>query len=136
MDDASLTLAFDLEALRRVADPTAVVADAERWSEQVGVVTDRPPHVLTKFTREHAIQQAFSPEPEPAVETLEHMRRHFETARHVYVGTSSDHAQRAEAAGWEYLNVEEAARAADWELDTAPEPTGPNRVDTSTDDWP
>jgi hypothetical protein len=136
MDDASLTLAFDLEALRRVADPAAVVADAKRWSEQVGVVTDRPPHVLTKFTREHGIQQAFSPEPEPAVETLEHMRRHFETARHVHVGTSRDHAQRAETAGWEFLGIEDAARAADWELSTEPEPAESSRVDTSTDDWP
>jgi hypothetical protein len=52
------------------------------------------------------------------------------------VGVEDDHAQRAETAGWEYLDVETAAREADWELDETPEPVGSSRVDTSTDDWP
>lgn len=136
MDDARLTLAFDLEALRRVEEPAAVVADAARWSEHVGVVTDQPPHVLTKFTRNHAIEQDFSPEPAPAVVTLEHLHEHFDTGRYVHVGTSATHERRAETAGWEFLAVEAAAREAGWELDESSESTGSSRVDTSTDDWP
>lgn len=129
-----LTLAFTLSALQRVADPEAVVADAGSWSTSVGVVTDRPPHVLTKFTRDHHIQQDFAPEPAPAAETLEHVRVHHDTDRHLVVGTDdADHAA-AEAAGWEYLDVTEAAEDADWRL--AERDVGETRVETSNDDWP
>lgn len=136
MDDVRLTLAFDLAALQRLADPGAVVADATRWSEHVGVVTDRPPHVLTKFTRDHGIQQDLSPDPVPAVDTLEHMREHFDTGRYVHVGTSAEHEQRAETVGWEFLHVDEAASEAGWEPSTTTDSTESSRIDTSTDDWP
>lgn len=136
MDDDRLTLAFDLVALRRVADPAAVVADAVQWSEHVGVVTDRAPHVLTKFTRDHGVTQDFSPDPVPAVETLEHMREHFDTGRYVHVGTKAEHQLRADTAGWEFLNIEEAANEAGWDLATVPEHPESSRLDTSTDDWP
>lgn len=136
MDDVRLTLAFDLAALRRLETPGTAVADAARWSEHVGVVTDRPPHVLTKFTREHAISQDFSPDPVSAQETLEHMRDHFETGRYVHVGTGAEHERRADAVGWEYLDIETAATEAGWELGSAPEPAESSRVNTSTDDWP
>lgn len=136
MDDVRLTLAFDLDALRRFTDPGAVVTDATRWSEHLGVVSDRPPHVLTKFTRDHGIQQDFSPDPVPAVETLDHMREHFDTDRYVHVGTDSSHEARAETAGWEFLHVEEAASEAGWTLQSDTQPPDSSRLDTSTDDWP
>lgn len=136
MDDVRLTLAFDLAALRRCVDPGAVVADASRWSEHVGVVTDRPPHVLTKFTREHAISQDFSPDPVSADETLEHMREHFDTGRYVHVGTAPSHERRASATGWEYLPIEEAASEAGWELGSEVDSPEPSRQNTSTDNWP
>ncbi|WP_255149833.1 DUF7124 domain-containing protein [Halorarius halobius] len=136
MDDVRLTLAFDLAALRRLSDPARVVADAKQWSEHVGVVTDRPPHVLTKFTREHAIDHALAPEPAPAVESLEHAREHFETGRYVHVGTREEHEGRAERVGWEYLEIAEAAELAGWGLETPDEADDANRMETSTDDWP
>ena len=108
-----LTLAFDLAALRRVADPAAAVADARRWSEHVGVVTDRPPYVLTKFTREHAVENDFPPEPAPAAETLDHMRTHHDTERYVFV-VPDDATPTAE--GWEPLPLSEAVERAGWEL--------------------
>lgn len=135
MEDVRLTLAFDLAALRRLSAPDAVMADAARWSEHVGVVTDRPPHVLTKFTRKHGIQQDFSPDPADAAETLTHLREHFDAGRYVHVGCSIEHEQRADASGWEYLDVEEAATEAGWELGRA-QRTESTRLDTSTDDWP
>lgn len=128
-----LTLAFDLAALRRVTDPAGTVADARRWSEHVGVVTDRPPYVLTKFTREHAIENDFPPEPAPAAETLEHMRTHHDTERYVFV-VPDDAPPTAE--GWERLPLSEAAERADWELGDPPasESDAPAVEDDS--DWP
>lgn len=130
-----LTLAFSLSALRRVDDPEAVFADAASWSTSVGVVTDRPPHVLTTFTREHHIQQDFAPEPSPAAETLAHVRTHHDTDRHLVVGATDADRAAADAAGWTYLDVTEAADAAGWTLgeDDSPADT---RVETSNDDWP
>lgn len=137
MDGGDLTLAFDLGALRRLGDPAGAVADADRWSEHVGIVTDRPTHVLTKFARDHAIDQAFSPSPEPAAESLRHAKDHFGTDRHVHVGTRPEHEERATEAGWEYLDVEEAAGEAGWPLEGhSSSHRSRARVETSTDDWP
>jgi len=128
-----LTLAFDLAALRRVADPAAAVADARRWSEYVGVVTDRPPYVLTKFTREHAVGNDFPPEPAPAAETLDHMRTHHDTERYVFV-VPDDATPTAE--GWEPLPLSEAVERAGWELGNprTSESDEPTVEDDS--DWP
>jgi len=128
-----LTLAFDLAALRRVADPAAAVADARRWSEHVGVVTDRPPYVLTKFTREHAVENDFPPEPAAAAETLDHMRTHHDTERYVFV-VPDDATPTAE--GWEPLPLSEAVERAGWELGNprTSESDEPTVEDDS--DWP
>lgn len=130
-----LILAFSLSALRRVADPEAVFADAASWSTSVGIVTDRPPHVLTKFTRDHYIQQDFTPEPALAADTLEHVQAHHDTDRHLVVGATDADRAAAAAAGWEYLDVTEAAEGADWVLADADGPAD-TRVETSNDDWP
>jgi hypothetical protein len=131
-----LTLAFDLAALRRLSSSAAAFEDARRWSENLGVVTDQPPYVLTKFTREHGLRNDFPPEPAPAAETLDHMRTHHDTERYVYVvpdGTAST------ADGWEILPVSEAADRASWEL----APDGSTESENSTtpvadedSDWP
>lgn len=131
-----LTLAFSLAALRRVADPAAAVADARSWSAAVGVVTDRPPHVLTKFTRDHGIQQAFEPDPAPAAETLAHVRHHHETDRHLFVGAGAADRATAAETDWEFLDVTAAADAAGWTLAERGAGDAHTRVETSTDDWP
>lgn len=127
-----LTLAFSLAALRRLADPASAVADARTWSTHVGVVTDRPPHALTTFTRQHDIQNEFAPDRESVATTLEHLAEHFETERLLLVDAPGR--DRAPA-GWEQLPVAEAAEAAGWEQ--SPPPSSPDtRVETSSDDWP
>jgi len=108
-----LTLAFDLAALRGLSDPAAALADARGWSEQVGIVSDQPPYVLTKFTREHGLRNDFPPEPAPAAETLDHMHTHHDTERYVYVVPDG---ATITAGGWELLPLPEAAERAEWEL--------------------
>lgn len=132
----SLTLAFELVAARRLADPEGAVADARTWSENVGIVSDRPPHVLTKFTRDNYIRNDFGPGTDPIAETLEHLREHFETDRFVFIASDADSAPE----GWEYQPIEAAAERAGWELlDEANEE--PQEDDTGAptrerDDWP
>lgn len=132
----SLTVAFELATLRRLADPAGAVAATRTWSGHVGVVSDRPPYVLTKFTRDHHIRNDVEPASEPATDTLSHFLKHFDTDRFVHVCTETD----ATPDGWEKLPVEDAAANADWVL--TEEPTGDipeSRDERSTrrrDDWP
>ncbi len=132
-----MTLAFELEALKRLADPEAVFADARTWSEYVGVVSDKPTYVVTNFTRKNRIRQDFFSGPRGKAESLENVKRQFETDRHVLIGTTDgDDEAVAEEVGWEFLPVERAAEAAEWDLGD-PETTRAEREgDDERDDWP
>jgi hypothetical protein len=129
-----MTLAFELSALKELAEPDAVFNDARQWSEYVGVVSEKPTYVVTNFTRKHRIRQDFFSGPRGREESLENVREQFETDRHVFVGTTDEDAALAETVGWEYVDIETAAEAADWELG---EPEEPTTADGDTrDDWP
>lgn len=131
-EDVTMTLAFELAALRRLARPGEAVTDARGWTENLLVVSDRPPHVQTKFEREFGVQGDFEPEPVPGRETLAHAREHLDSGRYVHVTVGR--VQTPD--GWERLPLEEAASDADWSLaDEEPAARG-GRMQTSTDDWP
>jgi hypothetical protein len=134
-----MTLAFDLTALQELAKPDAVFTDARQWSEYVGVISERPTYVVTNFTRKHRIRQDFFSGPRGREESLANVKDQFGTDRYVYVGTAGADRSLAETAGWEYLGVEEAAGAADWELGE-PDPPDAQVTDTGDDDgrddWP
>ncbi len=129
-----MTLAFDLAALKRLARPDAVFNDARQWSEYVGVVSEQPTYVVTNFTRKHRIRQDFFSGPRGREESLANVREQFGTERHVYVGVDADDEQLAQDTGWEFVDVEAAADAADWERgepESSVEPT-----ENTRDDWP
>ncbi|MFT4949107.1 MAG: hypothetical protein ACI9CA_001239 [Natronomonas sp.] len=133
-----MTLAFDLTALQELAKPDAVFTDARQWSEYVGVISERPTYVVTNFTRKHRIRQDFFSGPRGREESLANVKDQFGTDRYVYVGTAGADRDLAETAGWEYLGVEAAAEAADWELGE-PDPPDAQVTDTDDDgrdDWP
>ena len=133
--DSDMTLAFELEALRALADPNAVFDDARRWTEYVGVVSEKPTYVVTNFTRKHRIRQDFFSGPRGKRESLENVQRQFDTERYVFVGTTDEDRALAEDVGWEYLAIEAAAEAAEWDLleddEEADAFEGSDR-----DDWP
>jgi len=132
-----MTLAFELTALRAVADPAAVFADAREWSRYVGVVSGEPTYVVTNFTRKRRIRQDFFSGPKGKGESLESVKRQFGTDRHVFVGTTDEDRDLAEEYGWEYLPVEEAAEAAGWALAEDEAVTEPSAVEEDQrDDWP
>jgi hypothetical protein len=130
-----MTLAFDLAALQRLADPGEVFSDARRWTEYVGVVSDEPTYVVTNFTRKHRIRQDFFSGPKEKGESLENVREQFGTDRHVYVGVDEADRDLAAETGWEYLDVEAAAEAADWELGD-PDAEREEAAEQVRDDWP
>jgi len=129
-----MTLAFELEALKQLANPEAVFSDARSWSEYVGVISEKPTYVVTNFTRKNRIRQDFFSGPRGRAESLENVQEQFQTERHVFVGTDGEDEELAGSVGWEYLPIEGAAEAAGWSIaeDDEPEPPEPDR----RDDWP
>ena len=134
--DADMTLAFELEALRGLADPNAVFNDARQWTEYVGVVSEKPTYVVTNFTRKHRVRQDFFSGPRGVRESLENVKAQFDTDRHVLVGTTDEDADVAEAAGWEYLPLEQAAEAAGWQLAGESDEEEDPFESSGRDDWP
>ncbi|PSP70555.1 hypothetical protein BRC80_08395 [Halobacteriales archaeon QH_9_66_26] len=132
-----MTLAFELSALEALADPTEVVSDARRWTEYVGVISEQPTYVVTNFTRKHRIRQDFFSGPRGREESLDNVKRQFDTERHVFVGTDDADADLAEGVDWEFLALEAAADAAGWTLAAdAPEKSGADADTETRDDWP
>lgn len=130
-----MTLAFELEALKRLVRPEEVFSDARTWSEYVGVVSEKPTYVVTNFTRKNRIRQDFFSGPRGRAESLENVKEQFDTERHVFVGVDDEDAQLADEVGWEFLPVERAAEAAEWELGD-PESEPDVGGDEGRDDWP
>ncbi|MBO4249138.1 MULTISPECIES: hypothetical protein [Halomicrobium] len=130
-----MTLAIELAALKELAHPDAVFNDARQWAEYVGVISEKPTYVVTNFCRKHRIRQDFFSGPRGREESLGNVKEQFDTERHVFVGTTDEDAALAETADWEYLTVEGAAEAADWELG---DPESPDAVESEEqrDDWP
>ncbi len=129
-----MTLAFELEALEALADPEAVFTDARQWTSYVGVISAEPTYVVTNFTRKHRIRQDFFSGPRSREESLVNIRTQFDSERYVLVGTSEDDRALADETNWEYVDVETAADAADWQLETQTAPVEPQ--DDTHDDWP
>ncbi len=129
-----MTLAFELAALQRLADPGGVFDGARRWSEYVGVVSGEPTYVVTNFTRTHRIRQDFFSGPQGKRESLENVRGQFDTDRHVLVSPLADDESLAAVVGWEYVPLEGAAEAADWDLGDPG--TGGDDDEDDREDWP
>ncbi|WP_191965479.1 MULTISPECIES: hypothetical protein [Haloferax] len=131
-----MTLAFELEALKQLANPNEAFADARTWTKYVGVVSEKPTYVVTNFTRKERIRQDFFSGPRGVKESLENVMRQFDTDRHVFIGTTDEDRALAEETEWEYLAVEDAAEAADWELAGDDETVEDPFEDDGRDDWP
>lgn len=115
----SLTVAFELEALDALADPTAVVEDAATWSVVQAIVTDEPAYFAKEYVQAHELPL------DRLIVTwlskrraLEEIAETVETDRHVFVGSTAGAEGYAEALGWEHLPVEVAAEKAGWQLET------------------
>ena len=134
-EGGEMTLAFELEALQSLANPNVVFNDARQWTKYVGVVSEKPTYVVTNFTRKHRVRQDFFSGPRGVSESLDNVADQFDTDRHVFIGTSEADAEIADETGWEYLPLQQAAEAAEWEL--ADDESDETFFDEETrDDWP
>jgi hypothetical protein len=115
-DGRTMTLAFEVAALRQLADPAAVVADARQWSDNVGIVSGQSPSEASVFASDHDISPDFSTGPHDKFETLKKVKARFATERYVLIGVDQEDRVVAMAANWEVLPVEEAASKAEWEF--------------------
>jgi len=116
-----MTLAFELAAFRRFADPNGVLVDAGEWSRYVGLVANDTDAVAS-YVRAHDLRQDFELGDRDKWLALADLRAATDTDRHVFVGTSADDRRAAEGTGWEFVPVTEAAQKAGWELAERTEP--------------
>jgi len=132
--NGDMTLAFELAALKELRSPDSVFTDARQWTNYVGVISEKPTYVVTNFTRKHRIRQDFFSGPRSREESLENIKDQFDSERYVFVGTEPEDEDLAEQTGWEYVDAEAAAEAADWEL--APEEKPQQVEQEQREDWP
>lgn len=111
-----MTLVFALSALEQLAHPGDALVDAREWTEHVGIVSDVPPDELKSRVRAAGVEPDFVSGEGGQAGTLAAIRQRFPTDRHVFVGTTDEDRETAEALGWEYRPVETAAEKAEWGL--------------------
>jgi hypothetical protein len=136
MDGGSsdMSLAFELKALKALEDPQSVFTGARQWTTYVGVISDEPTYVVTNFTRKHRIRQDFFSGPRSREESLANIKNQFDSERYVLVGTDDEDEALADETDWEYVDIETAADAADWQLATQTASVEPQ--EDTHDDWP
>lgn len=114
-EGSEMTLVIALAALRRLSDPAAAVADADRWTAGVGVTAEDHDELTTFLDRE-GVEPDFVSGERGVIGGLAAVRQRVNTDRHVFVGTTAEAKATAETVGWEYLDLEEAATKAGWHL--------------------
>lgn len=112
----TLTLVFERAALERLADPEAAVADAEAWTEAIGLVSDDAPEHLSAYADRVNVDPGFISSAGGQSGGLAVARQQFATERHVFVGAAAEDRSLAESLGWEFLPIEDAAEKAGWTL--------------------
>ncbi|WP_449289188.1 DUF7124 domain-containing protein [Natrinema gari] len=87
MTGESMTLAFELAALQQAREPQAVVVDARRWAQNVGL-TAAESGAAHAFSSTNLVRLAFRVAPTSPNFTRLHNR--FTTERHVLVSEAPD----------------------------------------------
>lgn len=111
-----MTLLFALEALERLVQPGGAVSDAREWSEHIGVVSEESSEGVRSFLDRHDVQVDFTSGDGSLAGSLAVARQRFPTDRHVFLGTDDADRELAQSLGWEYLDVDEAAGRAGWQV--------------------
>lgn len=113
-----MATAYTYEAVQRLVDPRIALAETNEWSDWVGLVGDVPAHAINSFLREHQLDiDFFNGSGDGPAERLAAIGEHsmFYSERMVVVGTDGEQ-WIAEEAGWEFVDLADAAESAGWEL--------------------
>lgn len=114
MATETMTPAFELAALRKAREPQAVVVDARRWAQNVGL-TATDSGADHAFSSENLVRRDF--QVAPTTSNFQHLSSRFTTERHVLVGAGTDRPDYLPQLHWEYVSLADAASAAGWKLD-------------------
>jgi len=112
----SITVAFSLSAVERLADPADVIDSVRRWSDNIGIVTERSHAVVSDFVYEYQLTPDFTSGPRTLEDALDGSKKMLPVDRNIFIGTTDEHESIAEDVEWEYLSIEKAATEAEWEL--------------------
>ena len=112
----SITVAFSLSAMERLADPAGVIEGARRWSDNIGIVSHRSHAVVTDFVYEYQLTPDFTSGPRTLTEALDGSKKMLPVDRNIFIGTTEEHESIADKEEWEYLPIDHAAGEAGWEL--------------------
>ncbi len=117
----SVCVALEFEGvLSKLEEPAESLGDIEVWAEWVGVVSEKPQHVVNGFCAKREIHVDFFPGPKSGkMETLRRAREEMgiDADRYIYVGSSKRDEVMAEKQGWEYMSREEVADDVGWSFD-------------------
>jgi len=119
MAGETVTLVFELDALKRVRDPQAVVVDARRWAQNVCLATSDPT-VAKTFSTTNLLR--WECQVEPIASTFQQSpsgSRRIDTS---WSGASSGRPDYLPADQWDYRNLAVAAKVANWEIETQQPP--------------
>lgn len=114
----SPTLVFELDALRRLADPGAALAAADAWAVAVGIASEEPSEAAA-FARHVEARPDFVASVTGESDGLAVVKRQYPAARHVFVGATDADRRSARSLGWESVALADAAAKAGWELAAA-----------------
>ena len=118
---SEMTMALSYRAVRSLSNLHAALADAETWTDYVGIVGDVDAHVINKYQRDNRLDlDFFNGTGTGPGERLEEVGPNsmFYADRMVLVGVESAGERAwAERAGWEFVPLAEAAEASGWTVD-------------------
>lgn len=117
--EGGMTLAFELDALYRLADPEVAVRESDAWAASVGIVSDTIPDQIPPFADKIDVVPAFIGSVTGKSDGLGVVRQQYLAERHVFVGSTDDDRAAARSLGWEYLDISDAADEAGWSLAAA-----------------
>lgn len=113
-----MATAYTYDAVQRLENPRVALAEANEWSDWIGLVGDVEAHAINAFLREHQLDiDFFNGSGDGPAERLADIDEHsmFYAKRMVVVGTDSEK-WIADEADWEFVPLVEAASKAGWEL--------------------
>jgi hypothetical protein len=114
-----MTMAFSYRAIRRLDNVHAALADAENWTDYLGIVGDVDASTINKYQRDNVLDLDFfngsgtGPAERLAAVGPNSM---FYAERMVLVGVDEREQAWADEADWEFIPLETAAEEAGWAL--------------------
>ncbi|MEF8799453.1 MAG: hypothetical protein V5A56_00235 [Halolamina sp.] len=116
---AEMTMAISYRAIRRLDNVHAALADAEGWTDYIGLVGDVDATVINKYQRDNVLDlDFFNGSGTGPAERLQAVgfNSMFYADRMVLVGVDEREQAWAQEADWEFVPLASAAANAGWEI--------------------